>query len=144
MKWYIASRTRHKEKVKEWVNLLRSKGDDVVFDWTKADLLIPYDQNPKESSQIAKELSITIPNADIFVLISDAAGTDMFVELGIAIVNAQQMGKPKIYIVGEYNKRSLMHFHPAIIHTDTIEEVFSIECPEIINKKTDFLDSDCR
>ncbi len=58
------------------------------------------------------------------VLISDPEGIDMFVELGIAISNALESGKPKIYAVGDYNKRSLMHFHPKINHVNNLEEIF--------------------
>jgi len=124
MKWYFASRTRHQETISKIYQTLRNKGHTVVFDWTQLKIVKPYEEHSCKA--IAEDISTSIPNADIFVLISDAAGTDMFVELGIALAH-----KKKIYVVGEHNKRSLMHFHPSIIHVDTIKEVLDKECPGI-------------
>jgi hypothetical protein len=59
----------------------------------------------------------------------------MFVELGIAIANYEQNKKTKIYIVGEHNKRSLMHLHLSITHMDSLNDVFLTECPEIPAQK---------
>ncbi len=67
---------------------------------------------------MAKKIESEIKKCDTFVLISDRAGTDMFVELGIATSL-----KKKIYIVGKWNKRSLMHFHPSIKHVDLLNLV---------------------
>ena len=51
----------------------------------------------------------------------------MFIELGIVIANSMKNNKPRIYVIGEHNKRSLLHFHPFIIHLDNIEQVFRRE-----------------
>ncbi len=132
MKWYFASRTRHKEIVKSIGKILESHNHELSFDWTSLDKIIHYDEYL--CKEIAEKISSAIYNTDVFVLISDPEGTDMFIELGIAIKSFLDNKKPKIYIVGEYNKRSLMHFHPSIIHMDSIEEVMNIECPEIKEK----------
>jgi len=42
--------------------------------------------------------------------------------------------KTKIYAVGKFNDRSLMHFHPAIKRVDKLSDVFSIECPELLTQ----------
>ncbi len=67
---------------------------------------------------MAARIEREVKNCDIFILISDKAGTDMFVESGIAIAL-----KKKIYIVGKWNKRSLMHFHPNITRVDSLESL---------------------
>ncbi len=131
MKWYFASRTRHRELIDSVSKALEGKGHEVTFKWPSIGSLAPYDKNAKKCSEVAKNISSAIPNADVFVLISDQEGTDMFVELGIALACWEKNKKYKIYVVGEHNKRSLMHLHPGIIHTNSLNEVFSKECPEI-------------
>jgi len=132
MKWYFASRTKHRELVKNISNILEKQGHEIVFNWTVLEGLVPYNQNIKKCNETAQKISSAIPKADVFVLISDSEGTDMFVELGMAIANYEQNKKTKIYIVGEHNKRSLMHLHPSITHLDSLKDVFLKECPELI------------
>lgn len=67
---------------------------------------------------MAAKIEKEIKSCDVFILISDKAGTDMFVESGLAIAF-----KKRIYVVGRWNKRSLMHFHPQIKHVDSLEEL---------------------
>jgi len=131
MKWYFASRTRHQESISKINKVLLNNGHSVVFDWTELGVLKPFEENVHSCKTIAEDISRSIPHADIFVLISDAAGTDMFVELGIAIAQWTEYKKTKIYVVGKHNKRSLMHFHPSIIHADSLKEVLNKECPGI-------------
>lgn len=66
---------------------------------------------------MAKKIEKEIKKCDTFILISDRAGTDMFVELGIAIGL-----RKKVYVVGGHNKRSLMHFHPHVHHIEGLNE----------------------
>lgn len=120
MKFYFASRYRHKEKLLKISKLLEAKKHKVISSWLRVDSLRPYEEHQKESKAMAARIEKEIKNCEVFVLISDKAGTDMFVESGIAIAL-----KKKIYVVGKWNKRSLMHFHPQIKHVDTIEEVIS-------------------
>src|SRR3989338_6338937 len=95
----------------------------------------PYNENSNQSSLVAKEISVALKDVDIFVLITDEAGTDMFIELGIVIGRWLDNNKTKIYAVGKFNDRSLMHFHPAIKRVDKLSNVFSIECPELLTQK---------
>jgi len=124
MRWYFASRTKHKEKIKAICKELISQSDEISYNWTLESPLIPYHENSRKSIDVAISISQAIEVTDIFVLLSDLGGTDMFIELGIAISNALEMGIPKIYVVGENNKRSLMHFHPKINHVNNLEELF--------------------
>jgi hypothetical protein len=134
MKWYFASRTQHKEFVDRLVNFLKSQNHSVVYEWSKLNSLKPYDENSDRSSSIAKEISVALKDVDIFVLISDEAGTDMFIELGIAIGRWLDDRKTRIYAVGKFNDRSLMHFHPAIKRVDKLSDVFSMECPKLLTQ----------
>jgi hypothetical protein len=127
MKWYFASRTRHRERIKEISGFLSKKGEAVLSDWVHEDSLRPYGENLDKVHSLSKRVVGSILDADIFVLISDPEGTDMFVELGIALGNKAVQNGIRIYIVGEHARRSLMQLHPSIIHTDTIGDVFRRE-----------------
>ena len=41
----------------------------------------------------------------------------------MAISYKTKNNNSRIYVVGKYNKRSLMHFHPFIIHVDSLNDV---------------------
>ncbi|MBN1645694.1 hypothetical protein JW868_01505 [Candidatus Woesearchaeota archaeon] len=131
MKWYFASRQKHKHHISKILDFLEAKGHTVRYDWTKLGQLQPYNKHALESETVAKEITEAVNECDIFVLISDEGGTDMFTELGIAISRYLERNKPRIYITGSMNNRSLMHFHPSIIRLDSINSVFEIECPEM-------------
>ena len=133
---------RHRELIEKIENFLKSQGHCLVYEWSKIVSLKPYMENSSESSFASKEISESLKNVDVFVLISDEAGTDMFIELGIAIGSWLDSNKIKIYVVGKHNNRSMMHFHPAIIRVDKLRDVFSIECPDLLNKnEAKFLES---
>lgn len=135
MKWYFASRIRHKDNISRIIKLLQSQNHEVVYDWSKLGSLKPYKDNSHQASLIAEEISVALKNVDIFVLISDEFGTDMFIELGLVIGNWLDNKKIKIYAVGNFNNRSLMHFHPAIKQVDNLSDVFSLECPELLTQE---------
>lgn len=139
MKWYFASRTRHRKFINKIVDFLKSQNHAVVYEWSKLDSLKPYHENSEKSSLVAEEISNALKKVDVFVLISDKAGTDMFIELGIAIGRWLNGNKTKIYVIGKHNNRSLMHFHPAIKRLDKLSDVFSIECPELLTEKSSAL-----
>ena len=125
---------RHKESVDKIVNFLKLKNHEVIYEWSKLGSLKPYKENSNKVSLVAKEISLSLKDVDIFVLITDESGTDMFIELGIVIGRWLDNNKTKIYAVGKFNDRSLMHFHPAIKRVDKLSDVFSIECPELLTQ----------
>ena len=128
MKWYFASRTKHQEKIKEISQFLAEKGEVVSSDWVYQGILTPYEDHRKEVEELSKNVVEAILGTDIFVLISDPEGTDMFIECGIALGQCVSTNsKMKIYIVGPYAKRSLMQLHPRIVHVEDIEELFKKE-----------------
>jgi hypothetical protein len=133
MKWYFASRMRHKESIGKVESLLKAQNHEIGYEWSKLDSLKPYNENANKVSLLAKEISLSLSDVDIFVLIADEGGTDMFIELGIAIAKWVNSANIRIYAVGNFNDRSLMHFHPAIKRVNKLSEVFSLECPELLN-----------
>ena len=133
MKWYFVSRTKHRNTIKTINNILKENGHEITYDWTNLDSFSNLNQD-LDKQKTASEMLKSIFGIDIFVLISDPTGTDMFIVLGIAISNWIKNKESRIYIVGEHNKRSLMHFHPSISHVNNLIDVFNEECPEIAHK----------
>lgn len=131
MKWYFASRRSQEDFVRSIIATLKKEGHEIVYDWTDLGSLKPYHENAEQCNKISYDISASLADVDVFVLISDAAGTDMFVELGIVIGYWMKSRKSRIYLVGEHNKRSLMHLHPAIIHMDSLQEVMEKECQNL-------------
>jgi hypothetical protein len=127
MKWYFASRMRHQEKIKIIATFLEEKGETFVSDWVYQPSLKPYTENNNEVQTNSSEVVRSVQDADIFVMISDKEGTDMFIELGIALGKHVTTKNNRLYIVGEHAKRSLMQLHPAIIHVKDVSELFSKE-----------------
>jgi hypothetical protein len=123
MKWYFASRTRHKEKLITIRKHMEAVGEVVLSDWVYFEGILPFSENGEKVKNAALQCSESASNADIFVLISDPEGTDMFVEFGIALAAKHTT----IYIVGPYAKRSLMQFHPRVKYAISLEEVFDAE-----------------
>ena len=125
MKWYFASRTRHQKKIHALSEFLKKQGEEIVSDWiyTDSQTLMPYTENLAASQDLSERIVTSILDCDNFVLISDPEGTDMFIELGIALARTASKS-PSIYIIGKYSKRSLMQLHPSTIHLETIEELF--------------------
>jgi hypothetical protein len=127
MQWYIASRTKHVEKIKQITDVLTKQGEHVTSDWVNYGKLAPFEEHMDEVAKLTSDVVASILASDIFVLISDQEGTDMFVELGIALARKSEKPENRIYIVGPYAKRSLMQLHQGIIHVGTIDEVLKKE-----------------
>ncbi|MFA6269881.1 MAG: hypothetical protein WC657_01560 [Candidatus Paceibacterota bacterium] len=131
MKWYFASRIRHREKLIDISEFLRNKGEIINSQWIYKESLKPYDQNISKVRSFSKEFIASLLDSDIFVLISDPEGTDMFIELGVCVAKNTLSNNIRIYIVGEHSKRSLMQLHPSIIHAHNLKEVFKLEKIEV-------------
>lgn len=128
MKWYFASRVRHLHKITEITKYLESKGEIVLSHWIYENPPKPFNEHPEVIGTFASKVTTALSKIDIFVLISDPEGTDMFVELGFALARKlSDSPHLKIYIVGKHSKRSAMQLHPSIIHSKTLFEVFKKE-----------------
>src|SRR3989344_106024 len=126
MKFYIAARFDKRDEVKELHKVIIETGHEIVGDWTGHQPIKPYDKN----QDMAKEYSVddinSAKDADVFIILSDEAGTGMYVELGAAIASNLLIGKPKIYAVGEHNSRSMFYFHPSVERFSSVEDVLSV------------------
>ncbi len=131
MKVYIAARFEKKQEVRDLYKRLEELGYETALDWTWHKPIKPYEDN----CEIAKEYSVEdingARNCDLFILMTNEAGTGMYVELGAAISSNLEHGKPRIYVVGDYTSRSLFYFHPSVNRRKTIEDILK----EIENKK---------
>ena len=135
MRWYFSSRTRHEKQINYLINFLSKHKHEISFDWTSLGPLKLYEENKGPCLRASEEVSESIKDSDIFVMISDKEGTDMLIELGLAIGNNMEKHLPRVYVVGDYNQRSLMHHHPSIKHVKSIEDVFQRECPNLLLDK---------
>ncbi len=127
MKWYFASRTRHKKKLAKTTDFLESIGENVLSEWVNIKLFTSYEQNLSEVHKFSRRIVKSLLDTDVLVLISDPGGTDMFIELGVCLALKEFSNNNRLYIVGEYSKRSLMQLHPTIIHVNNLEGVFKAE-----------------
>lgn len=125
-KWYFASRMRHQEKIRNVSDFLNSQGEQVVSRWVYEQPFSVSSENREAITTLAVDSIQEIIEAGVFVLISDPAGTDMFVELGAALAAGVTTQK-KIYNVGLYSKRSLLQTHPSITHVASLQDVFEAE-----------------
>ncbi len=124
VKVYVASRFNNQQKVKEIYRELIENGFEITVDWTKHKKVKPYEKNPKMSEKYSKEDIEGVKDSDILILLTtENPGKGMFVEMGAAIIVNILTGKPKIYIIGDYNKQSLFYFHPNVKRLNTIEDV---------------------
>ena len=123
MKFYIAGSISKKDLVKKIHDFVTSRGHTYTSDWVKEKVITPYKENKKASSLRAEKCLDSINFSDVFVLISDESGTGMYIELGVALQLAETKNKPQIYVIGEYNTRSVFFFHPLIKRLENIEHV---------------------
>ncbi len=123
MKFYIASRMKRKSEVCKLFDSLKSRGYKIVSDWASYESFKPYEDNRELCRKCAIENIDGIEKSDVFILLTDEAGTDMYAELGVAILSNLKFGKPKVYVIGEYISRSTFFFHPSVGRKKDIKEV---------------------
>ncbi len=123
MKIYIAARFGKKQEVRNLYELLKERGHEITLDWTTHEFIKPFEDNQEIAEKYSVEDIEGVRNSDVFILLTDEAGTGMYVELGAAIFSNIEFGKPKIYVIGEYTSRSMFYFHPSVNRRKSIEEV---------------------
>ena len=120
---YVSARFALKEEVKEIYSKLEKLGYSIPWDWTEHKPIKPYNENPELAKEYAIEDINGSKDSNIFIMITDEAGTGMHTELGAAIVSALENKEKLIYLIGENLDRSVFFFHPTIRKKGTIEEV---------------------
>ena len=126
MKVYLAARFDEREKVREMQARLRELGHEITADWTTHDALARYGDLPDKARAYAVEDLQGVVDADVFVFLTSASvGTGTHTELGTAIREFQATGRPRVYVIGEHNTRSIMYFHPAVERRPDFEWVLN-------------------
>ena len=123
MKFYVASKFENQKKVREIYEKLRKNGHEITVDWTKSD-----NEKAMKDPETAKKYSERdvngVKDADVFVLLpTKEPGKGMYVELGTAIMLNLLAGKPKIFVAGEENTKSIFYFHPVVSRVNSIEDI---------------------
>ncbi len=136
MKWYLNSRTRHTEKLQDLAAYLEDQGQIVNSDWIYKGSMKPFLENKAEVQQLAKHNTDKILDSDVFVVINDLGGTDLFTKFGIALAKLAMGENINIYVVSNPTTTSLMQLHPEVVHVQSLREVLEAEGVEVI----DFVD----
>ena len=123
MKIYLAARFGKKEEVRYLYRRFKELGYEIASDWTLHKPIKPYESNHETAREYSIEDINAVRNCDVFILMTDEAGTGMYVELGVAISSNIEQGKPKIYVIGEHTSRSMFYFHPSVNRRKTIDDV---------------------
>ena len=123
MKIYIAARSGEKERVRDLYKKFRDKGHEIIADWTTRKPFKPYRDNLDISRSYSIEDINGAKNCDVFIILTDEAGTGMHTELGVAIALNLERGKPVIYAVGKNNSCSMFFFHPLVKRINSVEEI---------------------
>jgi hypothetical protein len=130
MNFFVSGRIDDIENVRAVMRKIVVSGHKVTHDWTKTDAFLGSTTDKlndvAESGLRASNDIQGVLDADVYVLVSSNAtvGKGMYVELGAALAAQQLGGKTKVYIIGPMNHLSVFYLHPAVLHKDTIEDVF--------------------
>lgn len=123
MKFYLASRFAKKDWVRDMRALLEAEGHEIIGDWTDQPNVKPYEEHAEEVAEFMQLAATSVQHCDIFVLLSDEAGTAMYTELGIALATHELRGVPQVFVIGEHLSRNPFFFHPAVMCVKTIHDV---------------------
>lgn len=123
MNVYVAAVFEKRQEVRDVYARLRERGHTIAEDWTQHQPVKPYDQNAERSCAYAMADITAARSCDVFILLSDAAGTGMYIELGAAISSHLERGMPRVYVIGDHAARSLFYFHPSVARRQTLDEV---------------------
>lgn len=127
MKWYLSSKTKHREKIISITKFLESKNQEVLSTWIYVgDDIKPFIENLEKVSDLAGKFVEEVLSSDVLVIFNDKEGRDLYTELGLALAKNNLGQKIKIYIVGD-DETSLMQRHSSVKHFKSLKEVFDFE-----------------
>lgn len=128
MKWYLASRTRHTDKMLQIAEYLKLQNQEITSTWIYVkENLKPFTENLKRVQEIAYENVNGLLDTEVFVKFNDLDGTDTFSEFGVCLGKLARGENIRVYIVGEYEKTTILQLHPKVIHAKGLQEVFELE-----------------
>lgn len=143
MKIYVAAKFDDKERVKRVYELLKQAGHTITHEWVHNKASYPFSADPVFTAQCAAQDIEGVQRAEVFILLSNAEPSmGASAELGAAIAFFLTFKKPHIYIVGPHFDVNFCFYHPAVIRTDSIDDVLchmnSLVVEEHINSTPDF------
>jgi nucleoside 2-deoxyribosyltransferase len=118
MKFYVAGRFHHQDKVKQVMSEIRDEGHNITEDWTEHRSISPYSENPEISLEYASADIEGVKNADVFVLLANKDGRGAHTELGVALANGI-----KTFVIGDLREDCMFYFHPDVKRRKGIAEV---------------------
>ena len=133
MKWYLASRTRHQEKLVELSQLLEEQDQTILSDWVYVGSMKPFMENIIEVQQLVEHNINQILQADIFVVFNDLEGTDLLTETGVALAAAAMGRDLKIYVVGNQYETSMMQLDKNVVHVEKFSQILDAENLAVID-----------
>ncbi len=122
-KSYVAARFDKKQEVIGIHKRLEKLGYEISADWTNHKPIKPYEDNITHARQYSSEDIKGIADCDLFILLTDREGIELYAELGAAIFSNLRHGKPEIYVIGDYLSNCMFYFHPSVNRRKTIDEV---------------------
>lgn len=123
LKFYLAGPFSEREKIRDLMRIIKEIDHRLAYDWTNHLPVKPYEENSQLAAQYAREDISGVFACDVFVLIPDKeGGTTQFAELGAAI---SHFTTRRIFVVGPYNNRSMIFFHPKVERVASFEEMLS-------------------
>lgn len=125
MDFYISARTREISRVRMMYSLLEERGHSISYDWTQryGKIKRPYIENPSEVRKLSQDVLEGIKNSDVFILLIDKNGTDMYSELASALSFNLDNSKPLIYIIGERDSPSIFSFNSSVKFRISLEDI---------------------
>jgi hypothetical protein len=124
MKVYVASRFARRADVRRLHRQLIARGHEVSADWTCHERAKPYSRHTDLARAYAVQDANGAVGCDVFILLTDRAGTGMYVELGAALASNVLRGRPRIFVVGRHLSRSMFFYHPRVERRGSAGEVF--------------------
>ena len=124
MKVYVAGKFEKKELVRAIYKRFQDLGHELSYDWTLHKPIKPYIENPDMAKIYSERELDGILGCDIFVYLSDDAGTTLNMEFGAALAFLKNNGRPKIFVVGEFNDKSPWFFNDLVVRVSTVEDMF--------------------
>jgi len=126
LKFYIAAFVGERDRVKEIQRRLRDAGHEITVDWASSQGVpeTGRDQSPERVQEIAIRDLNGVRVCDAFILLAEPEdGRAKYVELGVAIQEHLERGKPKIYVLGEKTSQSIFFYHPVVKRVRTLDEI---------------------
>ncbi|GAA3684818.1 hypothetical protein FB459_2391 [Yimella lutea] len=124
MKIYIAAPLAAAPVVQQTRDLLIAAGHEITYDWTRDMSFVEgFATDPEKSAQLATMMISAVLRADaVVVLATEHDGRGMFVELGVALAQAEGGRVCSVAVVGPIRHESVFFHHPLAQRYERVDE----------------------